>query len=740
MKKTGSYLSATALGSFTAVAALLVGLSGANAQAPAPTTPLAGAGSFPGSFIVPGTNTSLHVGGVIQIDTTEDFNNAGTSSGAQQNEDSNNINLTGPTEQGPGVGGVPNSHNNHGAFRINPNSTHPFFETRTPTPYGELKTYWEIDFAGTYSSTGSGPSTSTTTIGTNCCSDTSTPRLKQAYGTLGPWLIGFTNSNYQDLDALADTGDGFVEAGSFMGPGTVKEPQIRYTYLLPTACSIAGSIETAQSAGILSNNPGGQTAGAAGGVLGSAYAATGGNAVSTWNGYNALALQERVPAFTAHVRIDQPWGHAAFSVAVMQEHLDDIPGAGALSGAFTTGGGSPLIPSSTESQWGYQLLQSGHFNTFGADKITWMLGYGQGAAQYNWALAGGGLGTQWEEGLVCSTSNDLNGTNLPGGGFIQCSQPRVWGLNVGYSHWWNSQWRSTVAYGYDHISKPNAAGTWDAVGQTAAAGLNDPVRAEPVGDRQHPVDAGSGRAVRLGVPLDARTRLVGRPWHARGSRLPDALQVLTIAVEAPLEPASREAGGFFFAARSDAPPRRSRRPDLSSDEPEVAHLAQRHGGIDQLDDEGVVAAFAGAALAAAAVVAPRAQRFDPHISRLAGAERHGLELVRIDSLTLDRNGVDAGRHVAIEHGAGLGHRDRRAVQPHGGLGHGLVRLEPAVEVKPRRALRHGWHARRHAGEGRARRRAADQSEKNQCKRRRRCRFHHGSSFQSPCSSPGTIRG
>lgn len=476
MKKTSSYLSATALGSFTAAAALMVGLSGANAQAPAPAAPLSGAGSFPGSFIVPGTNTSLHVGGVIQIDTTWDFNNAGTSAGAQQNEDSNNINLTGPTVQAAGVGGVPASHNNHGSIRINPNATHPFFETRTPTPYGELKTYWEIDFAATYSSNGGGPSTTSVTSGTNCCSNTSTPRLKQAYGTLGPWLIGFTNSNYVDLDAWADAADGAVEAGSFMGPGTTKEPQIRYTYLLPNGISVAGSIEESQSAGILSNNPGGQTGTGAAGILGSAYGAAGTNAVSTWNNYDSLALQQRIPAFTAKARIDQPWGHAALALAVMQEHLDNIPAAGALAGAFS-GGASPLIPSSTVSQWGYQLAQTGHFNTFGADKFAWQLGYGQGAAQYNWALAGGGLGTQWEEGLVCSTSTNLAGANPAGGGFYRCSEPRVWGINVSYTHWWTTEWRSTVAYGYDHISKPDAAGTWDAVGTaagpgTSAAGLN----------------------------------------------------------------------------------------------------------------------------------------------------------------------------------------------------------------------------------------------------------------------------
>ncbi len=108
---------------------------------------------------------------------------------------------------------------------------------------------------------------------------------------MGPWLIGLTNSNYADLDALADTGDGFVEAGSFMGPGTAKEPQIRYTYLLPNGISIAGSIEAAQSAGLMSNNPGGQRRRPA-----RCHRHTAASPrvapVSTWNDYNVLALHQ----------------------------------------------------------------------------------------------------------------------------------------------------------------------------------------------------------------------------------------------------------------------------------------------------------------------------------------------------------------------------------------------------------------------------------------------------------------
>ena len=62
MTKFRSFMPATVRGSLTAAVALLAGLNVANAQAPAPSAPLSGAGSFPGSFIVPGTQTSIHVG------------------------------------------------------------------------------------------------------------------------------------------------------------------------------------------------------------------------------------------------------------------------------------------------------------------------------------------------------------------------------------------------------------------------------------------------------------------------------------------------------------------------------------------------------------------------------------------------------------------------------------------------------------------------------------------------------
>jgi len=456
MTKFRSFMPATVRGSLTAAVALLAGLNVANAQAPAPSAPLSGAGSFPGSFIVPGTQTSIHIGGFIQVDTYYDFDSSGssTSPGANQNLYPGGLSLQGPTSLASGAT------NNHGNFRINPNATRINTETRTPTAYGELKTYWEMDFKGTYSAAG-GTSLSTSTIGVNCCSNNGTPRMTQAYGTLGPWLIGMTNSNFADLDALSDTLDAFVEAGGFMGAGTAKEPQIRFTYLLPMGISVAGSIEQAQSAGLFSTSSTGATA-----AVGAAPAGT----VFAWNDFNTPGYSEKMPAFTVKGRIDQPWGHTALALAVMQERLQNVANPTGAFGITDIGlGSTPIVVQTGNhvSRWGYQLTESGHFNTWGKDKVTWLASYGQGAAQYNWALFQGGL--QWEEGLVCSATTTVQSNFQP----IACSQPRTMGINIGYSHWWTDEWRTGVAYGYDHVSKPNAAATWTVSPTFNATGLNN---------------------------------------------------------------------------------------------------------------------------------------------------------------------------------------------------------------------------------------------------------------------------
>jgi hypothetical protein len=425
MTKSRRVSSATALGSLTAAVALLAGLSQANAQAPTPAPPLSGAGSFPQSFIVPGTNTSLHVGGFIQLDTNYDMSASGNSGspGAHDNLNPNSVEL-----EGNGFAVNPAGHTDHGTFRATAQNTRFSVETRTPSAYGEIKTYIEIDFAGNQSTYPGAGGSSVGGSQTNF-NFTSVARIKQAYGTLGPWLFGMANSNYADLAALPDTLDGFVEAGGFMGAGTAKVPQVRYTYLLPMGITASASLESNQTGGIIASS-------------------TGATPVTT-NNFNSPFISQKFPAVTTTVQIQQPWGHAGFHVAVAEARLKD----------FGVNGFPPAIAVGDHvEKWGYMLSQTGHFNTIGKDKITWMLSYGQGASNYTWAL--NELGTQWEEDLVCSG----NAATVAASTGVVCSQPRVMGVNVGYSHWWTNEWRTGIAFGYDQVSRPNAAGPWSVTG------------------------------------------------------------------------------------------------------------------------------------------------------------------------------------------------------------------------------------------------------------------------------------
>jgi hypothetical protein len=496
-------MSATALGTFTAAAALLVGLSGAQAQAPAPSAPLAGAGSFPGSFIVPGTNTSLHVGGIIQLDTTYDFDSSGAvSAGAYQNLYPGGVALKSVSAT---IGFAPvvaqtSAQVQGGTMRINPNATHPFFETRTPTDYGELKTFWEIDFAGTYSASGgaagggpTGNDYGASGIGITGQGNYGTPRLKQAYGTLGPWLLGMTNSNFADLDALPDTVDGGVEAGGFMGAGLWKNPQIRYTYLLPNGISVAASLEEVDSSGIFAGTGGATQAVTFAAATSSTLPPIVTDTIQTtynnvgtgqfeFNNTNAPGMSMRIPGITAKIRIDQPWGHDQFAVAIQQSHIQNFGASTELGNASSLTSGSTIaLPSPVGlgtiplgghiSKWGYHMVESGHFNTIGKDKVSWMLAYGQGASAYNWALFQ--AGTQFEEGVVCGVTGAGGGppavgvnsiVGAPGNVAVpfgyKCSQPRTMGANLGYSHWWTDTWRSGIGLGYDHESRPGVAGAW----------------------------------------------------------------------------------------------------------------------------------------------------------------------------------------------------------------------------------------------------------------------------------------
>ena len=246
---------AVALGSLTAAVALLAGLGTAQAQIGsgqrpsgppvAPTGP--GAGSFPQSFLIPGTNTSLSLYGKIQLSVHDNIGSMHTSdqspSPAQGAPNLGTLYL-----EGPGASGGTSFSNVfrsiHGGLRAQVNSTNFAFETRTPSDLGEIKTVMLVDFSllagqGNYTGAGVGATSINPKAGAG---NNSIPRIQWAYGTLGPWLIGQYNSAWADPLLFApDIGD-----QNQVGPMqtvNIRRPQIRYTYLVGNGISVSGSLE-----------------------------------------------------------------------------------------------------------------------------------------------------------------------------------------------------------------------------------------------------------------------------------------------------------------------------------------------------------------------------------------------------------------------------------------------------------------------------------------------------------------
>src|SRR5260370_22593374 len=179
-------------------------------------------GSFPGSFLIPGTDTSIRVGGFVDLTGVYYFQggsnmNPGTpSTTLGQNGNLNSL----PIGQQfvPGLGSVAQSANHsrgNGVFDWSPQQTRLNVETRTPTAWGESRTFIEFDFARCNSF-------SCNTLQQDG-GDSLPPRLRFAYGTLGGFLAGQAISNFSDADA--DTAS--MEFGGAMGStGGRRIPQV----------------------------------------------------------------------------------------------------------------------------------------------------------------------------------------------------------------------------------------------------------------------------------------------------------------------------------------------------------------------------------------------------------------------------------------------------------------------------------------------------------------------------------
>jgi hypothetical protein len=412
----------------------------------APGVP-AGGGSFPRSFLIPGTDTSIRVGGFVDFTALEFLNGGGNVNGSNYGSNSGqNGNVTALPLRGgpvPGLGFVAPSVNfapsrNNGVLEFSPQQSRLDVETRTPTSWGEARTFFAFDWAGC-------DNFSCQTLqqgGGNSIH----PRLRFAYGTLGGFLAGQALSNFSDADADTES----MEFGGALGStGGQRIPQVRYTLAGPYGSAFSVSAENPWTTVI---TPGGvqSTDFALDGPTGSSTTPAGESAFVPFcngvpctgtNGATSITATTTVsnptvakaPNLTFASYWAQPWGHVDFAGLLRFYWIED----GRFISKQFTGYGGHISGDVHPGWWGYSK-----------DDFLFSVVVGNAIGNY----ASGGekslfpLATNFTVTTACATPTATCKGQFAASNII-VSPIMGFSANGGYQHWWTPNLRSTIAAG-----------------------------------------------------------------------------------------------------------------------------------------------------------------------------------------------------------------------------------------------------------------------------------------------------
>jgi hypothetical protein len=251
------------------------------------------------------------------------------------------------------------------------------FKGNAPTELGELQTKFEFDMFGV------GVDAGQTTI-----------RLRHAYGEMGAFLAGQTNSLFMDGDVYPNTIDYWGPTGMIF----FRNLQLRWTPVRNDAMKFAVALEGPGSAIDAGNaaNPDGW---------------------GSWNKY---------PDLTAQLRTNQSWGHAQIAGIVRwlgyeNPDLTTYPGITKTSG-HVIGSGINL---------------SGSFKTGGKNQVLAQLAYGKGIANY---------------------SNDCCVDVAPNSALNDAEAVPLLDWLVYYDHYWNDKFSSSIGYSQNVQSNSGGQG------------------------------------------------------------------------------------------------------------------------------------------------------------------------------------------------------------------------------------------------------------------------------------------
>jgi hypothetical protein len=173
--------------------------SGDSSPAATPSNAVTG-GATKGSFKLPGSNTSVTLGGYVKLDAILTNPSAGVGSSADQELEAPNIPV-GPTAKT----------GERNQVKFHARQSRLFGATSTPTPWGDLTTYVEGDFFGA--------------AGNESVSNSNGLRMRHAFGTLGGLLAGQTWTTFSDVATYPET----LDFGGPVGIIFARQAQVRWT-------------------------------------------------------------------------------------------------------------------------------------------------------------------------------------------------------------------------------------------------------------------------------------------------------------------------------------------------------------------------------------------------------------------------------------------------------------------------------------------------------------------------------
>ena len=320
-------------------------------QGLAPAALLVTGGDIEGSFKLPGSDTSMKIGGYLRADFTYDFDTNSDALGAGSFYFSV-IPLDGTAAD-----------RRDGEFRFASRQTSVDIQTSTPSEYGEISTYVAIRFW-----------TPTTQLSeSEFTANGFTAKLQESYGTIGPITVGQTVSTFADYSSYPTTLDFFGPVGETWIYNTL----IRYTHDVGDGMVLKLALEnpeihavgtalvpggTATTATLISISDGAQTTAATG------LAAGGG--------------PDSYPDAVIKLEYDDSWGHLGLGGVFRNLEVDT--GANATS----------------DSAFGWGFLAGLWAPTFGDDSINASFIYGEGVGRYVFGGISDALVTSYVAGLV----------------------------------------------------------------------------------------------------------------------------------------------------------------------------------------------------------------------------------------------------------------------------------------------------------------------------------------------------